>query len=163
MLAATEVPETWIVDVLGCTSTTSTTDAKNCTEARGGVYNITASKSWNKKGLDQLGAEANLGYTVNSDNGDFGFDTLGVAVSGGGNVSLDKQLLATLATPDFFLGNLGLAIRQHDFSDGTHALGFLSQLNTSNLIPSLSYGYTAGASYRRRAGEKLDRAPADQI
>lgn len=159
MLASTEVPETWIVDYRGCTST----DARNCTEARGGVYNLTASKSWLDKKIDTLGAEANLEYTVNSDVGQFGFDTLGVAVSGRGNVSLDDQLVATVATKDFFLGNLGLANRQHDFGDGTHPTGFLSQLNASNLIPSLSYGYTAGASYRKRPGEKLDRAHADQM
>lgn len=136
----------------GCAST----DPKNCTEERGGAYNVTASKTWVDKSHDHLVTESNLGYISNYDNGDFGLDTLGVGAPGHGNASLDQQVFAAVATNDFFLGNLGLANRQHTFGDGSQKSGFLSQLNMSNLIPSLSYGYTAGASYRKHQRMESD-------
>lgn len=145
VLASTEIPETWVVGPEGCV----TTDPSNCTQARGGTYNGDNSTTWKTINNYSLGAESNLGLTQNSDNGQYGFDTLAVAVPGGGNVSLDHQLIARLATKDFYLGNLGLANRQL-LLGGDRESGFLSHINASNLIPSLSYGYTAGASYRKR-------------
>lgn len=124
------------------------------------MYNISASKNWVNKisggGILELEAESNLGYNVNYDNGQYGFDTLGVVVPGGGNVSLDKQLIAGIATNDFLVGNLGLADRPREFEGYTPEMGFVSQLQSKNLIPSLSYGYTAGASYRKSQGVKSD-------
>lgn len=155
MLASTEIPETWVVDPSGCAKS----DPTNCTTARGGVFNNTVSTSWVNKNIYALGAESNLGYTVNSDNGNYGFDTLRVGLPGDGNVSLDHQLIAGIATKDFFLGNLGLASRQLMFADKTQAPGFLSQLQSNNMIPSLSYGYTAGASYRKHQRRTSDGIP----
>lgn len=136
-----------------------TSDPSNCTKARGGAYDESKSNNWVKKDIYALGAEANLGYTQNSDNGEYGFDTLGVAVQGGGNVSLIHQLIAGIATKDFFLGNLGLADRSLNFTNSASETGFFSQLRSKNLIPSLSYGYTAGASYRKRPGAESDVIP----
>lgn len=156
MLASTEISETWVVLPQGCTSN----DPSNCIKERGGAYNITLSKTWNEKGVDSLKTESDLGYVNNYDNGDFGLDTLGVDVPPGhANVSLDQQVIAGVATKDFFLGNLGLANRQHTFGNGEQVSGFLSHLNASNLIPSLSYGYTAGASYRKRQRMESDWVP----
>lgn len=145
MLASTEIPETWVVFPSGCVLS----DPANCTDTRGGTYNVSASNTWNEKKLYTLGTEGNLGYTQNSDVGDYGFDTLEVGVPGRGNVSLDHQLIAGLATKDFYLGNLGLADRTLVFDGGEPETGLMSQLKSQNKIPSLSYGYTAGASYRK--------------
>lgn len=156
VLVSTEIPETWVVVPDGCNPTS---DPSNCTVARGGTYDATKSKNWVKKGNFALGTESNLGYTTNFDNGGYGFDTLGVVVPGGGNVSLDQQLIAGIATKDFFLGNLGLADRSLNFTDSASETGFFSQLRSQNLIPSLSYGYTAGAFYRKRPAVEPDVIP----
>ena len=91
--------------------------------------------------------------TQNSDVGEYGFDTIAIGVPAHGNVSLDQQPIAGIATKDFLLGNLGLASRPLKFaSDGAQISGLMSNLKSKNLIPSLSYGFTAGASYRKNAG-----------
>lgn len=135
------------------------TDANNCTEARGGVFDVESSKTWTEKRIFELGAESNLGYTGNSDNGEYGLDTVAIGVPGRGNVTVDQQLIAGIATKDFFLGNVGLADRQLAFADGTQGTGLMAQLKSKNLIPSLSYGYTAGASYSKRPSMKSDSGP----
>ena len=156
MLASTETPEAWVVFPAGCNNQT---DPSNCIEARGGVFEKESSKNWAEKTLDLLTVESNLGYTQNSDVGDYGHDTLAIGVPGRGNVSLDQQLIAGIATKDFFLGNVGLADRQRTFPDGSQEPGLMAQLKSKNLISSRSYGYTAGASYRKRQSMKSDRSP----
>lgn len=152
MLASTETVETWVVFTSGCNNQT-------CIDARGGVFDNKSSKNWTEKTLDNLTVESNLGYTGNYDVGDYGHDTLAIGVPGQGDVSLDQQLIAGIATKDFFLGNVGLANGQRAFPDGTRETGLMAQLKSKNLIPSLSYGYTAGASYRKRQSMKSDRSP----
>lgn len=148
VLASTTVPETWVISTLGCT----TQDPSNCTKSRGQTYNLNTTSTWKDKGLYELGVEMNLPYTSNYDNGDYGFDTLGLGYPGSGGASLDGQALATVATKDFYLGNLGLTPRVVNFSSyEDNAPSFLSNLRTQNLIPSLSFGYNAGAQYRKHA------------
>lgn len=130
---------------LGCSPSDG---VSNCTDARGGAFDNTKSKSWSNKNNYTLNAESNLGMTENSDFGLYGFDTIAVGQPGHGNVSLDQQPIAGLATKDFLLGNLGLANRPLIFDDQTKVNGLMSNLKSRNLIPSLSYGFTAGASYR---------------
>lgn len=72
-----------------------------------------------------------------------------LATIGETNVTLNKQVIAGIATKDFYLGNIGLAARPLDWTDHTESSpSLMSSLKSQNLIPSLSYGYTAGASYR---------------
>ena len=146
VLAGTEVSATWAVLPLGCLST----DSSNCTQTRGGTFDNTKSSSWISIGNYALGAESNLGYTTNSDNGYYGVDTVGVGKAGAGNVSVDGQLVAGLLTKDFYLGSIGLANRPTIFGSDNHPRpSFLSSLQNQSLIPSLAYGFTAGASYRK--------------
>ena len=146
VLPATQIPEIWTVIPLGCGSL----DPSNCTQGRGGTFDVSKSSSWISKAAYALQAESNLGYTKNSDNGNYGFDTIGVGKPGAGNVSVDGQVVAGLATKDFYLGNLGLASRSISFNSDTDAKpSFLSSLRNRSLIPSLAYSFTAGASYRK--------------
>lgn len=146
---ATEIPESWVVLDSACFNTSS-----NCTELRGGTFNTSNSPTWApKNAIYQLGAERNLGISTDlgkdADVGLFGFDTLGLQVPGGNNISLSQQVVVGINTTHFYRGNLGLAARAIVFGDTTTSPGFLESLKDSNLIPSLSYGYTAGASYRK--------------
>jgi hypothetical protein len=85
----------------------------------------------------------------------YGFDTLTLGVPGANLPSLDNQIIAGIATNDYWLGYLGLSPIPFNFSSQNDATSmrdpqpsFLSNLKNQSLIPSLSWGYTAGASYR---------------
>ena len=86
--------------------------------------------------------------------GHFGYDTIGVpGQSGVANVSLDHQVIAGIVTNTYYLGNLGLSPQNITFGEDKSdtSPSFLSSLKNENLIPSLSFGYTAGASYSKAA------------
>ena len=130
----------------GCLST----DPSTCAQSRGALFNLNASSTWKDQGIFGVGLEVNLpDYVGNYDNGDYGLDTLGVGLPGSGP-SLDNMVVAALATKDFYLGYLGVTIHPTNFSEfnDPHPT-FLSTLKSSGKIPSLSYGYSAGAQYRK--------------
>ena len=143
VLVSTITPETWVISNLGCNQNSP----ENCSNSRGGLFDIQNSTTWQDQKIYVLTSEANLGLNTDSDAGDYGFDVLSIP-SSNGDVTLDSQVLATIATPDFWLGNLGISPRQVNY-DGTPHPSFITNLNSTNKIPSLSYGYTAGASYRQ--------------
>lgn len=125
--------------------------ASNCTTARGGLYDSSKSSSWTINKLYQLGVETNLGYGDNSVNGTYGWDVLALpGPSGSVTPSLQHQVVAAITTDAFYIGSLGIASAPVTFdgSDNTTP-SFLSSLKTQGVIPSLSYGYTAGASYSK--------------
>lgn len=152
LLASTEIPETWVVVALGCQGA-----APNCSDARGGIYDYEGSKTWSFKSGDfnhsifKINTEVNL--LVNSqveNNGLYGFDTVQIGSPGNGNATVDHQVVAGIATPDFYLGSLGLHNRKVLFqADLQGQPSFISLLNSNKQIPSSSYGFTAGASYRK--------------
>ena len=144
VLASTAVQETWVVLQAGCT----TQDSTKCSNSRGGLYNQNASSTWKDQGLFELDAERNLNFT-DFDNGDYGFDTLALGYDGSGGISLDQQVIAGVATKDFYLGFLGLNPQQVNFSLTETHPSFLSNLKNRSIIPSLSFAYSAGASYRK--------------
>ena len=82
--------------------------------------------------------------------GDYGLDALGLGAAGSSGIRLDPQVLAAIATKDFYLGFLGVGPLPTNFTtfDNPHG-SFLSSLKQSNNTPSLSYGYSAGAKYRK--------------
>lgn len=144
VLPSTTAPETWVVLDQGCLSS----DPTSCPTDRGDIFQSNKSSTWEEKGIYQLGQELNLGYDVNN-NGDYGFDTLGLGYQGAGGPTVENQTIAGIATKEFYLGILGLVPRPVNFSTESSTPSFLSNLKTQNLIPSLSYGYSAGAQYRK--------------
>ncbi|KAL8638017.1 MAG: hypothetical protein Q9228_004785 [Teloschistes exilis] len=150
VLISTTCPQPWAVDPLGCTPT----DPPNCISNRGNRFNKNASSTWQDKGLYELDQELNLGYTGN---GNFGLDSLTLGYPGSGAITLDHQVVATIAAKDFYLATWGIAPRPTNLTSDSNAVIFaannshqsvLSTLRHDNQIPSLSYGYTAGARYR---------------
>ncbi len=144
VLASTTIPETWVVLPDGCTPQ----DGKNCPDARGNLFHQNISTTWENQGIYELSAERNLNFT-DYDNGDYGHDTLGLGYNGSGGLSLDHQVVAGLATKDFYLGYFGLTPRPINFSLTESSPSYLSNLKNERKIPSLSFGYSAGAYYRR--------------
>ena len=112
---------------------------------------MTKSQDFTFKGNFTLNIDANLGLDSEGNGGSFGYDTLAIPTVNGGNVTLDQQLLSGVATKDFFTGSLGLSARPISFqSPPDTRQSLITSLKDKNLIPSLSYGYTAGASYRNQ-------------
>lgn len=156
VLISTSSSETWVPVPEGCTSS----DPSTCPSSRGvepfnGIasdgFQTNESSTWQEAGLYNLGLEDNLNLTGN---GEYGYDV--VSLNGGnssGGLSLGHQIIAGIATKDFLLGLLGLSNRPDDFSSASNTVpSLLTNLQADNLIPSLSYGYTAGASYQNGDG-----------
>ena len=137
------MPETWVVLTQGCT----TNSPSNCQTDRGSLFMPSASKTWEDKKYWSLTPEQNLGF--NSKNaGQYGYDTLGISTPTGG-VVLDRQVVAGIATTQFYMGSIGLAAKTPEFNNQTQP-SFLTALRDQKRIPSLSYSYTAGANYSKR-------------
>ncbi|KAL8678826.1 MAG: hypothetical protein Q9186_004850 [Xanthomendoza sp. 1 TL-2023] len=124
---------------------------RNCSDSRGGTFDYEDSSTWSNKSIYALGAEANLGYT--DANGFFGWDNVALTTPEGAKTTVNHSVVAGIVTNDSYLGALGLAARTvvwEDHSDSSPSL--ISILKDQSLIPSLSYGYTAGASYKSAPG-----------
>lgn len=160
VLASTTVPETWVVLAISFNSNDSSTRPNT----RGNLFNKSQSTTWHEEELSVLDVEVNLFHVDNYDKGLYGFDTITLGYNGSGGPSLDHQVIAGIGTSDFWLGSLGLAPWQHDISSPETnsgidtSPGYLSNLKNRSLIPSLSFGYSAGAPYRKiRAGDCIDQ------
>lgn len=95
-----------------------------------------------------MGLELNLGYNHNAS---YGLETVALGLSNAtGGPYLDSQLIADFATNDYYIGLFGLGRQPTNFStfDTPHP-SFLASLKSQGMIPSLSWGYTAGARYRQ--------------
>ena len=132
---------TWVVLPGGC-------EASSCDPlSRGGTFNVSESKTWNRTGIFPLGLELNLNY---NETGLYGFDTVALGFGGSiGGPSLDSQVVVGIETEAYNMGMFGLGPEPTNFTDFSEPHpSFLSSLRSKNLIPSLSWGYTAGARYR---------------
>ncbi|KAL9593313.1 MAG: hypothetical protein Q9219_007606 [cf. Caloplaca sp. 3 TL-2023] len=151
VLVSTTFSQPWAVDPLGCTSD----DDPDCELDRGGHFHKDESSSWEDQGVHELGQESNLGY---ASSGDFGLDSITLGYPGSNAITIEKQLMATIAEKDFYVATLGIAsqsinLTQLDTNETTFSSqalypSLLSTLKDIHKIPSLSYGYTAGAKYR---------------
>ncbi|KAL8789039.1 MAG: hypothetical protein Q9195_007005 [Heterodermia aff. obscurata] len=151
VLPSTELSQTLVIIPDGCS--VSTGDPSNCTQTRGGAYDSDKSSNWTSKNIFPINAEQNLGLTHNSDNGAYGYDELALPTINGDNVTLNQQLISGVATKDFYLGSLGLSSSPISFEDPPDTRpSLITSLQNANLIPSLSYAYTAGAFYRNQTG-----------
>lgn len=110
--------------------------------------NPNVSQTWEPKGINALGLEANFGF--DHFNATYGLDTvaLGFSNSTGGPV-LAGQLVAGLGTSAYYIGTFGLGQQPTNLSTFDNSYpSFLATLASQRIIPSQSWGYTAGAKYR---------------
>ncbi|KAL9580872.1 MAG: hypothetical protein Q9203_006129 [Teloschistes exilis] len=148
VLVSTTCPQPWAIDPLGCTT------APNCANRRGNLFYKNSSSTWQDKGLYGLDEELNLGY---GGNGNFGLDSMTLGYPGSNALTIDNQLLATVATEDFYLATWGIAPRPTNLTkSGQNSVTFatedaypslLTTMKQQAKIPSIAYGYTAGARY----------------
>ena len=147
VLLSTASYQTLVVLPQGC----SAKDPSNCESSRGRVYHPEQSHTWNPNnlvpnGTFSFGLESNLGY---NSNGEYGYDTLTLDWEGSGGPSLQHQIVAGIATKDFYMGLFGVNPRPSNFTNYDNAVpSFMSNLKNKSMIPSLTYGYTSGNQYR---------------
>lgn len=151
IIPATSGHETLVPVPEGCTEQ----DPNNCGKLRGvypfnGEYSkgfqTNSSSTWKQIGLYSLDLGDKLGL---NNNGLYGFDTVGLMLQNSGGSSLAGQIVAGIATKDFYVGSFGLGPKPSNFSEFQYPQpSMMRNLRDQNKIPSFSFSYTAGASYR---------------
>ncbi|SMR41706.1 unnamed protein product [Zymoseptoria tritici ST99CH_1E4] len=142
-LVSTAGYQTWVVLPQGCQAAASQTA---CAESRGWTFDSNASTSFDRIGIYDLWIERNLGYTGNAI---YGYDAVGLGGQGEGGPTLKNTTVGTFAVEDFYLGMFGVNSKATNFTDfNTQSPSYMALLKEEKLIPSVSFGYTAGAQYR---------------
>ena len=136
-----------------------------CSDSRGLTVNLTTSTSYNQSaalalkgstGIFELDLDKDLGYGGPDQLGQYGQDSIGLSILDSG-IKLKNQVIAGIITPVRWIGQFGLGDQPTNFSGFDHPQpSFLTTLYTEGKIPSLSWGYTAGASYRKNLHIMLD-------
>ncbi|CAF9917349.1 MAG: hypothetical protein ALECFALPRED_011113 [Alectoria fallacina] len=141
VFVSNEISTTWVVVTEGCTVGDTT-----CINGRGLLFNPNSSSTWSQYGFYALGAEQNLGP---SDSARYGNDTVGLGIQGSGGPSLPDQIVGAFSTDEFYLGFFGVNPASTNFTQQQQGeASYMTTLKNQNLIPSLSFGYTAGNKYR---------------
>lgn len=150
VLPSTSHGEVWIPVTEGCSWLPSTID---CGKLRGigsfqGAQSLgfqdNSSTTWDPIGIYELSVGSDLFNT--SESGLYGLDT----VSFDNNVSIPEQIIAGIATQDFWLGSMGLNQQSSDFPVlNENASSLLDKMKAQNHTPSVSFSLAVGASYGR--------------
>ncbi|KAE9969494.1 hypothetical protein EG327_010630 [Venturia inaequalis] len=126
LLPATGQGAVWAVVPEGCTNQ----DPASCKDTRGRLYQLS------------LVEEQLLNY---SGNGIYGTDKVGLAWPGDNLPSVPSQIIAGVATKDFYMGGFPLNPWPVNFTDLNQRYpSLLTNLKNQSSIPSLTWGYTAG-------------------
>ncbi|KAF2220413.1 aspartic peptidase domain-containing protein, partial [Elsinoe ampelina] len=142
VLPSTAGYNNWVVAPRGCPASYP----DQCPDQRGALFTSNDSSTWKGRDVFQLGLNQNLGYTAS---GSFGFDKLTLGWSGSGGPTDDNAIIAWYIGTTYWLGIFGLKPQATNFTDiNNPQTSFMSRLKDRNLIPSLSYAYTAGNRYR---------------
>lgn len=115
-----------------------------CPKHRGGTFDFRASSTWESLGEWQL----SFPYADAKANGNYGLDNLVARDSQSDTlVSLDKALITTFTSPDYYNGFFGLGIVSGQFNGQVSDSPFSQMVADYGWFPSYTYGYTAGAYY----------------
>ena len=69
-------------------------------------------------------------------------------IANSGGPTLENQTIGAVVNPRLWVGRLGMDIKPSNFSDFANPQrSLIKTLHEEGYIPSLSYGYTAGAYY----------------
>ena len=129
-------------DYNAASSITPAPSAANPLTARGFLAN--ASTSWSSQGTHMIGTNLPINQTIQAQ---YGLDTVGLGADSSTGLTLDSSIVAGIPAVPYYLGQLGL--KPSNSSGPTRGRQSLtSQLISNGLIPSSSFGYSAGALYR---------------
>ncbi|KAH7066470.1 aspartic peptidase domain-containing protein, partial [Paraphoma chrysanthemicola] len=128
-------------------------DPHDCADRRGVInstfhqgFESNASETWKTVGSFETLIATELGYAANAS---FGSDYVGLKGSNSGAPRLADQVVGSLFLKQpFFVGFFGLSPKPFNFTDFNDPRpSYITSLRSTGGIPSVSYGYTAGASY----------------
>ncbi|OJD36826.1 acid protease [Diplodia corticola] len=104
------------------------------------------SSTWNLIGIFSLDLENNLGFA--NERGKYGYDTIRLGFSEDKDaLEIEQSLVVGIHGTSYWIGLLGMSAAR-SVLDHDNPPGLIEVLNDAGKIPSLSYGYTAGAHYR---------------
>jgi hypothetical protein len=153
VLPSTSMVSIWATMPLGCPSNWDG-GVQRCVDQRGWLYDHNkSSATYSDIGLYSLGnVQALKNYGIDGAVA-LGKDNVTLGYQRSGGVSLPPQVIFQFADFNYTLnGLLGLnpyPVNLTDMGDMNAGIpGFMQDLREKNLIPSQSYGYTAGAKYR---------------
>jgi hypothetical protein len=128
----------------------------NCAFSRGiEMYNskssdgfqVKESSTWDELGIYKVATREELRYNAS---GLYGLDTMALMIANSGGPVLKNQVIGGLVNPRYWVGRLGMDVKPSNFSAFDNPQRSLIQtLKEESYIPSLSYGYTAGAYYSK--------------
>lgn len=108
-------------------------------------FQANLSSTWHEIGIYQTATREELGYNAS---GLYGLDTLGLMIANSGGPTLTNQTIGAVINPRLWVGWLGMDVKPSNFSDFENPQrSLIKTLKDEGYIPSLSYGYTAGAYY----------------
>ncbi|MCJ1424343.1 hypothetical protein MMC29_002230 [Sticta canariensis] len=140
VFVSTASQDTFVVLPQGCAAGDT-----SCPSARGGIFNPKNSSTWSQYDYFELPIEQNLYGKVN---GLFGNDTLSIGAQVDGR-SLEKQVIGGIGEQRYYLGMLGVNPKPTKLSSGDSGQSsYITSLKSQNIIPSVSFGFTAGAAYQ---------------
>ncbi|KAL1628316.1 hypothetical protein SLS54_001889 [Diplodia seriata] len=139
---ATSSQQVWVIKPGGC----AYTDDTSCASERGWLFNVSESSTWESIGNYSTWVERQLGYDAAAM---YGYETVGLMGEGENGPTLENATVGAMMDLDFFLGVFGLHPKPTNFSSfNDPSPSYMTLLKEQDLIPSLSYGYTAGNQYR---------------
>ncbi|KAH7349056.1 aspartic peptidase domain-containing protein [Pyrenochaeta sp. MPI-SDFR-AT-0127] len=153
VLPASKTGEVIVPHVQGCSD--GNAYPENCGSLRGvfdfkGHYSpgfqANQSSTWSEIGIYGLELETRLGYQANAS---YGLENVGLMLQHSGGPTLTKQVVGSIGKKAFYVGLFGLSPKPANFSDFDYPQpSYISTLKAERIIPSISYGYTAGAYYQ---------------
>lgn len=146
LFVSTASQETLVVGKAGC----DVTDTE-CFAKRGRLFDISSSTSWEGQGNYTLGLDPQLGV---NDDGVYGYDNIAL----NDVISVPSQIVGVMNsnTTECWLGFFGLGVEPTNFTTIDKPSFLDSIVQNQSLVPSHSYGYTAGAHYRKLRDPKID-------
>ncbi|KAL6704358.1 hypothetical protein ACN47E_008314 [Coniothyrium glycines] len=112
-----------------------------------GGFQSTTSSTWHEIGIFGTSLREELGYNASAL---YGLDNLGLMIANSGGPTLPSQVLGAVVNPRLWVGRLGMDVKPSNFSGFENPQrSLIPTLKDEGIIPSLSYGYTAGAYYKK--------------
>lgn len=145
ILPSTSHGEIWVPDPEGCpdlecAASRGIAPSQNA-QVLGFQHNI--SDTWEQIGIFELLAGGDLFNTTET--GLYGLDAASVDT---GTLSVPDQIVASIATWDFWLGSLGLTQQASSFPVLNESVpSLLEAMKAQNFTPSVSFSLAVGASY----------------
>lgn len=115
---------------------------------------MNGSSTWHEIGLYDTALKKELNYSANAR---YGLDNLGIGLHDSEGPSLKNRVIVGIASKDYYIGLFGLSPKASNFSGFDHPQkSFMTALKDEGKIPSISYGYTAGAYYSKSCAPQVN-------